>query len=182
MKTLTALALTLFGFVALSPLAVGAGWDPTKDQELLKKAEQSIGTFKKTDPSLKIFFKEAYGYVTFPKITKGGLIVGGAHGNGVVYKKGKVIGRAKVSQGTFGLQAGGKTYAQMIFFKDKASRDKLVNGNLEFAAQATANAVKSGGAADAAYSEGVAIFSMATGGLMAEASIGGQKFKYTPAK
>ena len=182
MKTLTAFALMLFGFVTLSPVAVGAGWDPTKDQELLKKAEQSIGTFKKTDPSLKAFFKEAYGYVAFPKITKGGLIVGGAHGKGVVYKQGKIIGRASLSQGTFGLQAGGKNYAQMIFFKDKASLDQLVNGSLKFAAQATANAAKSGGAADAAYSKGVAVFSMATGGLMGEASIGGQKFKYTPAK
>ncbi|MFQ5937764.1 MAG: hypothetical protein ACE5LB_15275 [Acidiferrobacterales bacterium] len=182
MKTLTAFALTLFGFVALSPLAAEAGWDPRKDQELLKKSKEAIGAFKKKDPSLKIFFKEAYGYVVFPNITKGGLIVGGAHGNGVVYRKGKIIGRASLSQGTFGLQAGGKTYSEIIFFKDKASFDHLINGSLEFAAQATANAVKSGGSADADYSKGVAVFSMATGGLMAEASIGGQKFKYKPAK
>ncbi|MFQ5994680.1 MAG: hypothetical protein ACE5K1_06265 [Acidiferrobacterales bacterium] len=182
MKTLTAFALTLFGVVALSSLAAAAGWDPAKEQDLVRESQNAIAAFTKKDPSIKAFFKEAYGYVAFPKIGKGGFIVGGAHGNGVVYKKGKIIGRASLSQGTFGLQAGGKTYAQIIFFKDKASLDKLINGSLEFAAQATANAVKEGGAADAAYSEGVAIFSMATGGLMGEASIGGQKFKYKPAK
>ncbi|MFQ6022494.1 MAG: YSC84-related protein [Acidiferrobacterales bacterium] len=181
MKTLTASTLMIFGFVAVTTLWA-QGWDPRKDQELLKNAEQAIGAFKKKDPSLKAFFKEAYGYVVFPNITKGGLIVGGAHGNGVVYRKGKIIGRAKVSQGTFGLQAGGKTYSEMIFFKNKESLDTLINGSLKFAAQATANAAESGAAADADYSKGVAIFSMATGGVMAEASIGGQKFSFQAKK
>lgn len=182
MKTLTLFALTLFGFVALSPLAAEAGWDPRKDQELLKRSKESIGMFKKRDPSLKVFFKEAYGYVLFPNVSKGAFFVGGAHGNGVVHTKGKIIGRATLTQGTFGLQAGGKTYAQIIFFKDKASLDRLINGSLEFVAEATANAVQDGGATHVSYSEGIAIFSMPTGGAMVAAAIGGQKFSFTPAK
>ncbi|MFQ5935457.1 MAG: YSC84-related protein [Acidiferrobacterales bacterium] len=180
MKTLAAFTLTMFGFVAFSPLTTQAGWDPRKDAQLLKRSEDAIAAFKKRDPSLKAFFKQAYGYVVFPKITKGGLIIGGAHGRGVVYRKGKTIGRASISQGTFGLQAGGKTYRQIIFFKDEAALKRLLNGSLEFAAQATANAVRTGAAAEANYRSGVAVFSMATGGAMAEVSIGGQKFEYTP--
>lgn len=175
--TLAGLALVL---TTLNP--VSAGWDPNKEQKELKKANEAMVAFKKKDPSLKTFFDKAHAYVVFPKIAKGGIGIGGAHGKGLVFKKGQVVGRATLSQGTVGFQFGGQVYSELIFFKDAATLKSLTDGKMEFAAQATAVAADAGVAANADYKGGVAVFTQAKGGLMYEASIGGQKFSYEPKK
>ncbi|MFQ5937038.1 MAG: hypothetical protein ACE5LB_11595, partial [Acidiferrobacterales bacterium] len=119
---------------------INAGWDPRKDEKELKKAQEAIAAFKKKDPSLKTFFKKSHAYVVFPKIVKGAVGVGGAHGNGLTFRKGKVIGRASLSQGTVGFQLGGQAYSEIIFFRDAAALKRLQEGSLEFAAQAAAHA------------------------------------------
>lgn len=180
-RALAILTLTVFALVAVTA-PTEAGWDPRKEQKQLRKAQATIKAFKRKDPSLNVFFKQAYGYAVFPKIIKGGLGIGGAHGKGLVFRRGKVIGRATLSQGTVGFQLGGQAYSEIIFFKDRAAFKRLTDGNLEFAAQATAVAAKQGVAANADYSKGVAIFTMVKGGFMYEASIGGQKFRFKPKK
>ena len=161
-------------------LLVGAGtafgWDPAGE----KQALATIAEFKRADPSIDRFFNEAYGYAIFPEITKGGIGIGGAQGDGVVFEQAQSVGSSEMSQVTVGLQLGGQTYREAIFFKDKASLDNFKAGNFEFAANASAVAVKSGASKAADYSHGVAIFTMAEGGLMFEASVGGQKFSYDP--
>ena len=169
----------MLGFVSAS-LWTQAGWDPMKSEKEVKAAQDTIAKFKKKDPGIKKFFDKAYGYAVFPKIGKGGFIVGGAHGKGIVYKKGAIAGRASMSQGTFGAQIGGQSFSEVIFFGTKDAFDRFTQNKLEFAAQATAVAANEGAAANADYSGGVAIFTMAKGGLMAEAAIGGQKFKFEP--
>ena len=106
--------------------------------------------------------------------------IGGASGDGTVFQGGESIGSSSMSQVTIGLQLGGQTYREAIFFKDKAALDSFKQGNYEMAAEASAVAVKSGAAKNAGYERGVAIFTMAKGGLMFEASIGGQKFSFEP--
>ena len=159
-------------------LIVGAGtafaWDAAGE----KKANEAIAEFKRADPGMDAFFKEAYGYAIFPEITKGGIGIGGAGGDGTVFEQGSSVGSSEMSQVTIGLQLGGQTYREAIFFKDKASLDNFKHGNFEFAAGASAVAVKNGASKAAGYEQGVAIFTMAEGGLMFEASIGGQKFSY----
>ena len=163
-------------------LAVGvvgtaiAGWDPANEQ----RARETIAAFKKTDPGIGTFFKEAHGYAVFPEITKGAIGVGGAAGDGTVFERGTAIGSSSMTQVTIGLQLGGQTYSEVIFFKDKAALDNFKRGNYELAAGASAIALKEGASKTADYSNGVAIFTMGTGGLMFEASIGGQKFSYEP--
>jgi lipid-binding SYLF domain-containing protein len=157
--------------------------------ELFRNAGQS-GTF----------FQSCYGYAVFPTIGKGGLIVGGAHGDGRVYVHGKHVGDISMTQVSVGLQAGGQAYSQMIFFEDKRAFDEFTNGNFEFGADASAvaitaaggasagttgaNAGASGGMKDAVtagrYYRGFAVFTIVKGGAMFEASLAGQKFKYTP--
>ena len=182
MKTVTILSLVLFGLVAIGSLPVDAGWDPNKEKKEMNKAQATISAYKKKDPGIKTFFDKAHGYVVFPKILKGAVGIGGAHGKGLVFERGTVIGRASLSQGTIGFQLGGQAYSEIIFFKDKATLKRLIEGKLEFAAQATAVGLDKGVAANADYSVGVAIFTMAKGGLMYEASIGGQTFSYEPKK
>lgn len=152
------------------------------------------------------FIDDSYGYAVFPSIGKGGIGIGGAHGKGEVFVGGKKVGKTKMSQVTYGLQLGGQVYSQMIFFRDERAFDDFTSGNFEFGAQATAVALTAGAQAststggggntssgtDADSSKvnasekqydgrsGMAIFTIAKGGLMYEATLGGQKFKYEP--
>ena len=163
--------------------------------------EDTIEAFKKADAT-KPFFQKAYGYAVFPTIGKAGLVVGGAHGTGHVYEKGKYVGDATVTQLSVGFQAGGQAFSEIIFFEDKMAFDRFTAGNFEMAATAQATAITAGVSATAGttgasatasaskdeaatageYTNGMAVFTVAKGGLMYEASIGGQKFSYKPRK
>ena len=155
----------------------------------------------KSSAQVKPFFENAYGYAVFPLIGKGGLGVGGAYGQGQVYREGKVTGKTRLVKLSFGFQAGGQGFCEIIFFKDKRAYDEFTSG--EFAFDATASAVaitagaqattgttggsagmsagpKSGAQVAADYRKGMAVFTQAIGGLMYEAAIGGQKFSFEP--
>jgi lipid-binding SYLF domain-containing protein len=181
-------SLSLFAFILLLGSSVAtAGWKPgSESPEAQGKADadiaQTIATFKTNDPGLKRFFNEAAGYAVFPTVGKGGIGIGGAYGEGKVYRAGKYIGDTSLSQLTIGFQLGGQAYSEVIFFGSKAALDNFTAGNFEFSAQASAVAVTAGASADADYDGGIAVFTMAKGGLMYEASVGGQKFSFTPAK
>jgi lipid-binding SYLF domain-containing protein len=156
------------------------GWDPDDGDrsELIADAEQALSRFKRNDPSLKRFFDKAQGYVIFPTVGKGGIGIGGAYGNGVVYSGGKRIGYSSLKQVTIGFQLGGQAYSELIFFKDKATLDRFKSEKVEFDAQVSAVAVTAGASADVDYSSGVAVFTLTKGGLMYEASVGGQHFSF----
>jgi lipid-binding SYLF domain-containing protein len=144
------------------------------------------------------YFSSAYGYALFPTIGKGGIGVGAAHGSGRVYARGKYVGDTSMTQVTVGLQLGGQAFSQIIFFQDERSFKEFTSGNFEFGAQASAIAITAGASASAGttggsagasggkkdattagkYYKGMAVFTIAKGGLMYEAAIGGQKFSY----
>jgi lipid-binding SYLF domain-containing protein len=148
------------------------------------------------------FFKKSYGYAVFPTIGKAGLGIGGAHGSGCVYEKGKQVGTAKMNQLSFGWQAGAQGYSLIVFFEDDRAFKDFTSGNFEFGAQASAVAITAGASAGAStggasagasagkhdattktgtgYEKGMASFSIVKGGLMYEAALGGAKFKYDP--
>ena len=135
--------------------------------------------FLRTDPLLKNVFDAAFGYVILPNIGKGAVGVGGASGNGMVYEKGNIVGTAKMSQVTVGLQFGGQAYRELIFFESKEALDRFKQNKVEFSAQASAVAATKGASANAKYTDGIMIYTQQKGGLMYEASVGGQKFKYS---
>lgn len=170
-------SLISFSFTALlliAPQFALAGWDPDKPSE----AKQAISEFKKADPSLSRFFKSAHAYAVFPTVGKGGFGIGGAYGSGVVFKGGKAVGEASLKQVTIGFQLGGQAYREIIFFRDAKTFKDFTQGNYELSAQASAVAATSGASTNVDYDSGVAVFTLAKGGLMYEASIGGQKFDY----
>jgi len=145
------------------------------------EVEATISNFKEADPSLNAWFdQKGYGYAIFPQVTKGGVGVGGAWGRGEVFEQGRRVGYATVGQGTVGLQLGAQAYSELIFFKDQRALDEFKRGNYEFSAQASAIAVDKGASATADYEGGVAVFTLGIGGLMFEASVGGQKFDFEP--
>jgi lipid-binding SYLF domain-containing protein len=148
---------------------------------LRQEAKAAAAAFKQNDPSLKEnFFDKAYGWAVFPSVGKGAVGVGGAYGQGVLYEQGELVGYCDLSQGTVGLQLGGQAYREIIFFEYKEAMDHFKTGNFAFAAQASAVAVTAGASTDVDYDRGVAVFTMIKGGLMFEASLGGQQFSYEP--
>jgi lipid-binding SYLF domain-containing protein len=164
------------------------------------KYTDTIALFKNAGESAA-FFDSCYGYAVFPTVGKGGLIIGGAHGKGHVYEKGKYIGNTSVTQLSVGFQAGGQAYSEIVFFEDKRALDEFTKGNCEFEAGVSAvaitaaasgaagttgaSATASGGKRDAttrgsSYYRGLAVFTIVKGGAMFEASVAGQKFTFEP--
>jgi len=159
-----------------------SGWKPSsnkniKDKKASDKTIKALNNFKNM-PYLKPYFKKARGYAVFPNIGKGGIGIGGARGSGEVFEKGIVIGKTTLTQVSIGIQLGGQAFSQIIFFKDKKSLERFTEGNFEFGASASAVLISEGANASADYSDGVAVLTYSKGGLMYEASIGGQKFSY----
>jgi len=161
--------------------------------------ENTLQVFRDAGES-RAFFDNAYGYAVFPTIGKGGIVLGGAYGEGRVYQQGRHVGDTNMTQVTIGFQLGGQAYSQIIFFEDERSFREFTSGNFEFGAQASAVAITAGAQAGAGtsgasagasgtqhhattvgnYYRGMAVFTVTKGGLMYEASIGGQKFNYSP--
>ncbi len=150
-----------------------------------------------------VFFDDGYGFAVFPNIGKGGIGIGGARGKGQVYRGGEHVGDTTMTQLTVGLQLGGQAFSQIIFFEDERAFEEFTSGNFEFGAQATGVAITAGASATAGttgtgagvsshggesgkaggdYYKGMAVFTLAKGGLMFEAAIGGQKFSFKPLK
>ena len=170
------LLLTILLAVALLAPTVQAGWD-ANDEE---KAEEAVAEFLKADSDLQTFFDKAYGYAVFYSVGKGAIGVGGAHGKGIVYAQGKATGNSKLTQVSIGFQLGGQSFREIIFFENKEAYQKFTSGKLEFSAQVSAVAVTAGASAGTNFKDGMAVFTMARGGLMYEASVGGQGFTFKP--
>jgi lipid-binding SYLF domain-containing protein len=163
------------------------------------KYADTINLFRNAGESAS-FFHHSYAYAVFPTVGEGGLGVGGAFGKGRVFVHGRPVGDTTMGQVSVGFQAGGKAYSQIIFFEDKRALDRFESGTFEFEAGASAVAITAGanvnvgtsgtsaGASGTennaretgAYQKGMAVFTIAKGGLMYAATIAGQKFSYTP--
>jgi lipid-binding SYLF domain-containing protein len=161
-------------------LGLGAAPRAQAADDSVKKAKDTIALMKKADPGLAKFFSEAIGYAVFPNVGKGAMGVGGAHGSGVLFEAGAAIGKTTLTQVTVGFQFGGQAYSEVVFFENTATLSNFKHGNFAFAAQVSAVAIKTGASANAKYQGGVAVFTMTKGGLMYEASVGGQKFGVQP--
>ena len=181
--------LLFVGLLLGSATALADKYDDTK--ELFKNAGAS-----------NAFFGNSYAYAIFPTIAKGGFGIGGAHGKGRVFVRGNHVANTRMTQITWGFQIGAHWFSQVIFFEDERSYREFTTGNFEFGANTSAVAVTagasaststsgptasaSGGKKDAAtagtsYYKGMKVFTITKGGLMFEASIGGQKFSFKPA-
>jgi lipid-binding SYLF domain-containing protein len=180
------------------PPALLAAVKSIPDEKTQLSVQSTLVDFFSSAPTHP-FFAKNYGCVVFPTIGKGGIGIGGAHGSGWVFQQNALAGTAKMTQVTIGLQAGGQAFSQIIFLEDQRAYDKFTSGNFELGAQASAVALSAGANASAStaggaaagsgdtqvkttYTDGLAIFTKAKGGLMYEASVGGQKFKFEPTK
>jgi len=165
------LTLAIFSVTAGLSVALAA-------EDLRQESQEAIAHFKNTDSNLEKFFTSSAGYAVFPNVGKGGLVVGGAHGKGLVYQKGNVIGQATMSQASIGAQIGGQTFAELIFFQTPGALEDFKAGKFEMSADVSAVAAGESASKAADYKHGVAVFTLAKKGLMAQAAVGGQKFKF----
>jgi lipid-binding SYLF domain-containing protein len=172
---------------AMIPLAtallIGCSTAPSTREgqdELVKQAIIERREWAKVDPDVEALIKKSHGFALFPEVTKGGLVIGGGYGHGVVYERGQHIGYADLTQGSFGLQAGGQTYSELIVFENQAAMDQFKQNKLDFGANASAVIVKTGTAANVRFVDGVAVLVRPTAGAMAEAALAGQRVTYMP--
>jgi len=174
----------IFSLAAAASPAVAQDWDPRRQDreylDLLTESQNAVTAFRMSDPTLSSFFTQAYGYAVVPKITKGGLVFGGARGKGLVFRDGQPQARVTLSQGSFGLQAGAKTYREIIFFRDQEAYQQFLGGEFKLSGQANASVASAGAGDQTPYSDGVAIFVLNRVGAMAEASVAGQGFTIAP--
>lgn len=180
MKTLK-ITLSLKSFLLISLILIvnfASGQSTSKDKKMVIDSKDAKNEFMKTDPSMTKLFSNSYAYVIFPNVGKGGIGVGGAFGNGIVFKNNNPIGSAKLSQVSIGLQIGGQGYREVIFFENKSNLDEFEKNNLKLSAQVSAVIAASGASANANYANGILIFTQTKGGLMYEVSVGGQTFNY----
>src|SRR5215472_2118144 len=124
------------------------------DEALVADAQAVVQTFKTKAPKTEKFFSSSAGYAVFPTVAKGGFIVGGAGGDGVLFVGGKPVGTANMGQASIGLQLGGQTYSEIIFFENPSTLSDFKNGHFQLDAQATAVAISAGASADANYTRG----------------------------
>ncbi|HVT87465.1 MAG TPA: lipid-binding SYLF domain-containing protein [Tepidisphaeraceae bacterium] len=179
------LKLKVLSIVALGLLLAFSGCSTApkseaKREDLQMDAVDAIKQMKADDSSLDAFLSHSYGYVIFPHVGKGAYIVGGSYGRGIVYEQGMFIGYADISQATVGLQVGGQAFMELLAFESKRDLDRFTSGKLAISANLSAVILKTGAAASAKYTDGVACFVKPIGGAMVEASIGGQQFTFVP--
>ena len=147
-------------------------------KDLFERAEEIKKLMIRKDPDIKEFFETSEGYVIFPSVGKAGFIIGGAFGNGVVFQNGKYIGKATLKQLDIGLLAGGKTYGEVIFFQNEQALDTFKSNKFEFSAQVSATVIDEGVVEKAKFKDDLLVIIVPKKGLMAEASVGGQRFKF----
>lgn len=165
-------------------LAAGAcasGPETTEEEEALQqRAEATLQTMTQRDPGLKPLIDRSHGYAVFPSVGRGGVLVGGATGVGVVYEQGEPVGTVELNQASLGAQLGGQTFAQLILFEDAAAFRKLTFGEWSLGGNVSAVALSAGAAGSAVFRDGVAVFVMPRGGLMVDFSVAGQRLRYRP--
>ena len=161
-------------------LTTSAFSQDSKTNKLISDSKYAKAEFIKKDALMSNLFENSAGYVIFPNVGKGGVGIGGAAGNGIVFQNGHPVGTAKMKQVNVGFQFGGQAYREVIFFENAPALERFKQDNYELAAQASAVAVTKGASVNVKYRGGVMVFTQKKGGLMYEASVGGQKFSYTP--
>jgi lipid-binding SYLF domain-containing protein len=175
MKSLTLNRLPIAVATALLLAGLAPRQAAAVDLEKLKKdTTEAVEAFQKADSGLKDTFKKAAGYAVFPNVGKGGFVLGGAHGNGLVYEKGKLIGQTSLTQVTVGAQVGGQEFSEVVFFETTEALAEFKASKFSMSAQVSAVVAAEGASANAKYVNGVMVFTRAKQGLMAEASIGGR--------
>ncbi len=172
----------LFILLLMSFIMAGCGTTPRSERkraELDAEVNEAIAVFKARTPGIEMYFDDSIGYAVLPRITKGAFWVGGAWGRGQVFREGTMIGYTSMTQGTLGFSFGGQFFREIIFFQNDDALNRFKE-DFVFTAEASAVAARAGAITKTDYRAGMAAFIITDGGLMIDASLGGQKFNFSP--
>ncbi len=185
MKSHSRFFLGVLLIISLATPATAADWNPFQRKHKRSGEENcqlTIQRMKSIDPDLEKTFKGSVGWAVFPEIGKAGVGIGGAAGNGRVYRKGVFIGTTTMTQVSIGFQFGGQTYSEIILFQNEQTLEKFKKGQFELGANISAIIVDTGAAKKAGFKDGTIVLVMPRKGLMYEATISGQKFTFKAAR
>jgi len=146
---------------------------------LERRAEATLAEMQSRNPELRDVVKSSASYAVFPEVGKGGVLVGGAFGRGVLYVNGVSAGIVKLEQASIGAQLGGQTFAELLVLRDQQDVDRLRAGTYELGANASATVLQAGAAASATASRGTSAYILPRGGLMVDLSVAGQRIEYS---
>jgi lipid-binding SYLF domain-containing protein len=166
--------------VALLAACATAPSTEEKKDDLAREAETALSKAQRNEPQLEELCRQSVAYAVFPKVGKGAAGVGGAYGKGVLFEDHRIAGYCDLTQASVGLQLGGQTYTEILCFESRDALQRFKADEFALDAQATAVALDAGAGRNLDYKDGVAVVTTDEAGLMAEASIGGQKFTYEP--
>lgn len=180
MKKFAALSclVTTVAWITASP-ALARGRSAERWREEMGDAKRTVASFR-AQPELKRYFENAYAYAVFPTVGTAAFFLGGAYGTGMVYEEGRLAGSAKLTKASIGFQVGGEAYSEIIFFRSRHGFERFKRGGVAFEAGVSAAAGPAGAGLEAPWRDGVAIFTLSKGGLMARAAAGGQTFAFEP--
>lgn len=167
------IAFILMLFTSLTVLA-----QDREDRQIIADAERAKQTLIQEDPGMRELFDNSVGYAIFPNVGKGAYIVGGASGNGAVYRNDELIGMADLKQLDVGLQLGGQAFIQVLFFQTESALERFKEGRFELSGNASAVALDEGRAQSIEFQNGIGVVTMPKAGAMIEVSVGGQKFEF----
>jgi lipid-binding SYLF domain-containing protein len=178
--------MSKLSYIALVAFCIGgcatAPKSPAGRQSLQDQARATISQMQARDPSLGPVLQNAYAYAVFPSIGQAGAFVaGGAHGRGILFERGQVVGFVDLTQGSVGPQLGGQTYSELLILNTPQALNALKAGRFDVGAQASAVAISAGAAASTSFNTNYTVFVMPRGGLMAGLSIAGQQINFQPA-
>jgi lipid-binding SYLF domain-containing protein len=163
--------------------AVACGGAPRTESERASIEQDAALTLQRMtakDSTLSGLLRQSAGYIVFPEIGKAGLVAGAAHGRGVLYENGRPAGYVELSEASFGAQIGAQTFAELIVFRDSYDVQRVKTDEFSLSANASAVVLDAGVAGSAVLTNGVAVFVMPRGGVMAELAVGGQRIDFEP--
>lgn len=150
-----------------------------KTRALHEEALATVDRLQRIHPDLTEQFEKSYGYAVFPSVGRASVAVGVSFGRGIVFERNQPIGTATITELTLGVQVGGQTFSELMFFPSKNELENLKRGEVAFAANASAVLVKAAASGTTDF-RGVIAKAYSLGGMLLELSLGGQKLSFSP--
>ncbi len=150
-----------------------------KTRALHEEALATVERLQRIHPDLTEQFEKSYGYAVFPSVGRASVAVGVSFGRGIVFEHHLPIGTATITELTLGVQVGGQTFSELMFFPTKHELENLKRGEVAFSANASAVLVKAAASGTTDF-RGVIAKAYSLGGMLLELSLGGQKLNFSP--
>jgi lipid-binding SYLF domain-containing protein len=185
MKHTTLLTAVIFALGALSSLPASS--QAASAAEMDRDAKAALNTLYSNNAKAQLVGKKAKAVLVFTRIIKGGLMVGGQHGDGALLVNGKTVGYYNTVGASYGFQAGIQKFGYAMFFMTHAALDYLHKSDGFEVGSAPSLVVVDSGVAKSisttTLKKGIYVFFFSQKGLMGGLGLQGTKItQYTPSE